>query len=414
MIGWTETSLADECEIILGQSPPSSSYNETGDGLPFYQGMADFGDIYPKLRKWCDEPTKTAIKDDVLMSVRAPVGPVNMAAVRCCIGRGVAAIRPSASILPKFLFYYLLNEEKSIASKGTGSTFQAITGRDLRSHPLRYPRDIATQQAIVEILDQADTLRRKRREANALHDRIVPALFRRMFNSSLGDWPSQRIDTIIATGRNKIRTGPFGSQLLHSEFTKSGTPVLGIDNVVASRFQWGKPRHISKEKLAELSRYQVFPRDVLITIMGTCGRCVVVPDNIPTAINSKHLCCITLDQDKCDPWYFQGCILHDLNVQTSLGASATGAVMPGLNMEKIKSTEIKIPPIEIQRKYATNVQDYEMMFAARSDSSAQLETLFQTLLTRAFDGRLVSETAAVRNTQSEMNELFQEIEIKSK
>ena len=88
------TALRDVCEINMGQSPDSSSYNKEGRGIPFFQGNADFGERNPVTRVWCDAPSKIANANDILISVRAPIGAVNYAAETCCIGRGLAAITP--------------------------------------------------------------------------------------------------------------------------------------------------------------------------------------------------------------------------------------------------------------------------------------------------------------------------------
>jgi type I restriction enzyme S subunit len=117
----------------MGQSPLSEYYNTEGDGLPFFQGKAEFGDFYPEAVKWCSKPGKIAGKDDILISVRAPVGPTNLAPSECCIGRGLAAIRPNGDIPNKYLLYYLRSIENEIDSYGTGTTFRAISGKILKS-----------------------------------------------------------------------------------------------------------------------------------------------------------------------------------------------------------------------------------------------------------------------------------------
>lgn len=104
--GWHWMKLREICEIIMGQSPQSSSYNHEKIGLPFFQGKADFKDYFPLPKVWCSSPLKVAQPNDVLISVRAPVGPVNMADQKCCIGRGLTALRGRRALDPWFLFFF--------------------------------------------------------------------------------------------------------------------------------------------------------------------------------------------------------------------------------------------------------------------------------------------------------------------
>jgi type I restriction enzyme S subunit len=130
--GWTWAELNDFSDIVLGQSPPSSTYNEDHIGLPFYQGKLEFSSIYPTPRKWCSVPKKIAEKGDVLISVRAPVGPTNICPEKSCIGRGLAAIRGKAGIEPFFMLYLIRSVENALSKSGTGTTFDAINGDQLK------------------------------------------------------------------------------------------------------------------------------------------------------------------------------------------------------------------------------------------------------------------------------------------
>lgn len=150
--GWEIKRLDAIAEIVMGQSPPGSSYNEVGQGKPFFQGKTEFGEIHPTVRKYTTAGTKFARPGDILMSVRAPVGPTNLADIDCVIGRGLAAIRAKSIVTPSYLRWVLKHLEVDIQSKGTGTTFDAITGETLRSTLVSVP-PIDEQRKIVELLE---------------------------------------------------------------------------------------------------------------------------------------------------------------------------------------------------------------------------------------------------------------------
>lgn len=151
-LGWAEATVADVASVVMGQSPPSSSYNDAGEGLPFFQGKADFGDLYPSVRVWCTAPSKTAEKDDILLSVRAPVGSTNLAPSTCSIGRGLAVVRPEEGVSFKFLLYAFRRFANDLDAQGTGTTFKAVSGGVVRSFGLPIP-PIAEQVRIADHLD---------------------------------------------------------------------------------------------------------------------------------------------------------------------------------------------------------------------------------------------------------------------
>lgn len=150
--GWATARLADICHIEMGQSPPSSTYNTDGAGLPFLQGKAEFGELYPTLGKYCSSPSKVAPTGAVLLSVRAPVGPTNIAPENCCIGRGLAAISPLGDISARYVLWALRDHEPALAKRGTGSTFTAVTKAQVASTPINMP-PLNEQRRIVEKIE---------------------------------------------------------------------------------------------------------------------------------------------------------------------------------------------------------------------------------------------------------------------
>jgi type I restriction enzyme S subunit len=301
-------------------------------------------------------------------------------------------IRPRPDKLdPRFLLHFLRVPFFRVQGERrmTGSAGQRrVPANFLSTFDIPLP-PLLLQRRIAEVLDKAEALRAKRRAALAQLDSLTQSLFLDLFGDPASKgWAMTDIAGVVNAAGGGIRTGPFGSQLLHSEFTADGIAVLGIDNAVANEFRWGERRFISEAKYRQLKRYTVRPGDVLITIMGTCGRCAVVPDDIPTAINTKHLSCITLDSAKCLPIFLHAYFLRHPIALRYLRQTAKGAIMSGLNMGLIERMPVPLPPITLQREFARRVAAVEKLKTAQRAALAELDALFASLQHRAFCGEL--------------------------
>lgn len=301
----------------------------------------------------------------------------------------ILPIRPGPGLDRRYLAHFLRQPEQvAVAtSRATGANLPRLSPAALAATEIPLPL-LSEQRRIAAILDKADDLRTKRCATIAALDTLTESIFLDMFGDPDASWTRCSVEDVAAQTRNAIRTGPFGSQLLHSEFVDDGVAVLGIDNAVSNEFRWAERRFITEAKYQQLSRYRVHPGDVLITIMGTVGRCAVVPDDIPMAINTKHLCCVTLDRDRCLPSYLHAYFLHHPEARRYLGRTSKGAIMDGLNMGLIKEMPIVVPPFRLQEQFATLLARVENNHRRARASGTALDALVASLQARAFGGTL--------------------------
>ena len=177
----------------MGQSPVGSSYNEEGNGVVFYQGGAEFGSFFPRRRLFTTEPKRMAREGDTLMSVRAPVGDLNVANEDCCIGRGLAAIHSEGS--QSFVHYLMRAQAKQLNSfNNNGTVFGSINGKALKELPVFLPSNdaIASLDSLLEPIDML--IRRNDDEIQALEqlrDALLPKLMSGKINVSEVEVPTQ-------------------------------------------------------------------------------------------------------------------------------------------------------------------------------------------------------------------------------
>jgi len=151
---WQIVGLGEVAEIISGQSPESKNYNNVGEGLPFYQGKTEFGDTFiKKPNMWTIQLTKIAQENDILISVRAPVGPVNLSTQKICIGRGLAAIRAKVEKINFMFLFYILKSMEDKIKGGGGSVFDSISREQLKSLKIPLP-PLEVQKEIVSKIEE--------------------------------------------------------------------------------------------------------------------------------------------------------------------------------------------------------------------------------------------------------------------
>lgn len=197
-VGWGRAKLCEVVDINMGQSPPGSSYNGRGDGLPFFQGKAQFGDRYPTVKVWCTEPKKIAKPGDVLISVRAPVGPSNVADCECIIGRGLAALTPLGGIPTEYILFAFRLLEPQLSKMGTGSTFTAIKREILEEIEIDIA-PLAEQKRIVakvqELLTRVNAVRERLAKVQEIMKRFRQSvLSAACFGHLTTDWREKNPD----------------------------------------------------------------------------------------------------------------------------------------------------------------------------------------------------------------------------
>lgn len=411
MKGWELKPLGEVCAI----KPPKSeaSAKLAGSDEVSFAPMEDLGigvkHLQPSRIRRLEEVggSYTYFADgDVLLAKITPCfenGKLGIARnLKNGIGFGSSeyiVLRPGPSLVAEFLYYYLARPvflEEGARSMTGAVGHKRVAKEFVERYPIPIP-PLDEQRRIVALLDEAFegiATTKANAEKNLQNARELLAVGYRSIVDAFdqSSWGQEAVANLAAAAKGSMRTGPFGSQLLHSEFVGDGIAVLGIDNAVANEFRWDKRRYITEEKYRDLARYRVHPGDVLITIMGTCGRCAVVPDDIPLAINSKHLCCISLNREKCLPEYLHLYFLRDPTARSYLEAQAKGSIMAGLNMGIISALPVRLPSIDEQRRIVERFDELktgcDRLAEIQQQKLRALGDLKGALLSQAFTGQL--------------------------
>lgn len=364
----------------MGQSPDSESYNIEHNGFPFYQGNADFGRIHPMVRVWCSAPKKLAKAGDILISVRAPIGALNIADCDCCIGRGLAAITPDATCADTmFLFYALYASAAELQRRGTGSTFKAISKNAL-SNLLLPSYCLKEQKEISAVLQQVDHLISLRQRQAEKLDELVKARFVEMFGDPVRNTKHWEKASLLALGSCK------NGMSFHANESGIKLRCLGVGDFKNLSYI-DDVEQLPFVSLAEKPSPNCFLHDgdiVFVRSNGNkalVGRCLLVyPRDTPT-IYSGFCIRYRLVTEKVDPIY----ALHVLKADgIRQKMSGRGANIQNLNQKILAAIEMPIPPLPLQNAFATFVYEVDREKERIQRSAALLKTLKRSLMQQYF------------------------------
>lgn len=380
--------IREICNITMGQSPSSATYNENGDGLPFFQGAADFGKKFPMTRVWCSSPLKIAYAGDILISVRAPVGTMNIATSECCIGRGLAAIKVDEDACDSNYFWFALESKISeLNNKGSGSTFKAISKSILEETEIPLP-ELEEQRKIAKILTGIENISFARQQQLAKLDELVKARFVEMF----GDPIVNPNGYCIMTLQEMIDMGDIiyhldgnhgGDYPRSDEFVEAGVPYISANCIVNGEIDFSKAKYLTEKRAGKLRKGIACDSDVLFAHNATVGPTVILHTTEEKVILGTSLTAYRCNTRSLLPEYLKSFMLSDAFVkQYSEEMKQTTRNQVPITQQK-KYLFLK-PPVFEQQRFADFIKQTDKIKLSIQKSLEQMETLKKSLMQQYF------------------------------
>lgn len=373
--------LKDVCKINMGQSPDSKSYNENGNGIPFFQGNADFGDRYPVTRVWCNSPTKIAESGDILISVRAPIGALNYADKKCCIGRGLAALTPDKTkVSSEFIFWLLKGKNAELNNQGTGSTFKAISKKVLEE--TKVPNiPLEKQYEISNRLEKIYSIIQFRQIQLTKLDELIKARFVEMFGDPSSN-PMGWEETSIGKECYYIKDGPHKS-LPDIGKENGGHPFISVRNIVNGYINFSDARYISDEDFNEaIKKCHPEKGDMLYSKGGTTGIAKLIDIDDEFA-NWVHVAVLKFDKTKLNGIFFENMLNGDYCYKQSQRLTK-GIANRDLVLSAMAQIKIFLPPIDLQNQFADFVQQVDKSKVVVQEHLEKAQLLFDSLMQEYF------------------------------
>ncbi len=307
----------------------------------------------------------------------------------CYYQKAIHRLRPKLNIEPRFVLWFMRwAADRNLFARLTSTTSIAhLTKAKLQEIPISVP-PLAEQKRIAGILDAADALRAKRCEALAQLDTLLQSTFLDMFGDPVTNPMGWEVVPVTAAveGKYGIKAGPFGSALKKEDYVAAGYRIYGQEQVIAGRFDIGD-YYIDDQKFKKLENCAVKAGDILVSLVGSYGKVLIVPDGIEPGIINPRLLKITPRKELVTSLYLATLIQNE-STQRKLESMSHGGTMGILNAGLLKQISVPTPPLDLQRRFAAIVESVERQKARMRSHLTELDALFASLQDRAFKGEL--------------------------
>ena len=273
---------------------------------------------------------------------------------------------------------FALQRIKAVA---TGSVRDNLKLKMLYEFPINIP-ELSSQKNIVELLDKIKKIEGLKKAELDYFDTLVKARFVEMFEKESDQWHHKKL-VECCDNKNDIKCGPFGSQLHVEDYQNIGVPVYGIPEV-NSGFKSNPKLYISQQKAEELSAYSLIDGDVAVSRKGNVGQAALFYDSLKNGIIHSDVLRVRLNKQIMDPFFLIGELHFSQSIRNQVKQASNGAIMPGINVTKLKQIVVDIPPLAIQKEFSGFIQQVEKSKVAIQKSLDETQILFQSLMQEYF------------------------------
>ena len=376
--------LKDLVDIQMGQSPDSKFYNNDKIGLPFYQGKADFGRINPIPKIWCSKSKKEAKPNDILISVRAPVGDLNINNEQSCIGRGLAAITCKSDVDMMYLYYHLKYLKPQLRHISTGSTFESINRSQLENLIIDY-KPYSEQFKISNILQVVQRQIEVREKLLRLYDLLIKSRFVEMFGD-LNHNPSYPVVNLKSLIIGSPSNGFFASKELYDKNGKVN--LVGVKEVVGNLYTniYDTPKLNIDD--STLKKYLIDYGDMLfcrssLVKSGIAKASIVPKSNNKSYIFECHTIKIKLNQQLCIPEFMQ-VQSEQTYFRNQVIKNSKTATMTTISQQGIVDTKVLLPPVSIQEEFTKFLSQINKLKSDVQKSIDETQLLMDSLMQEYF------------------------------